>query len=167
MRLTTLKKTETSLDSVVDRLYPNLSDRDRVQVTTDLLKANPQLGVGQPLRPGLVVQVPTRPDRKAKAVGLTDDPVEDLRTNLNEAVSGYQDLLIERAELAMANIARQEELIKQKDIASAIKSSKDATDLAKDLSSALKTQKKALEEDKKVRVELFARIDKDLKTLLG
>lgn len=167
MRLTTLKTTETSLDSVVDRLYPNLSVQDRVQVTSELLKANPQLTAGQPLRPGLVVQVPTRPDRKTKAAGLTDDPIEDLRTSLKEAVSGYQDLLAKRLDEGMANIALQEELLKQKDIASAIKSTKEAPELAKELSSALKTRKKTLEEDKKVRVELFARIDKDLDTLLG
>jgi hypothetical protein len=167
MRLTTLTKTETSLDSVVDRLYPNLSDQQRRRVTAGLLKVNPQLSEGQRLRPGLVIQVPTQPDHKTKAAGLTDDPVEDLRTSLNEAVSGYQDLLTERAKLAMADIARQEELLKQKDVATAIKSSKEATDLAKELAGALKTQKKSLEEDKKVRIELFARIDKDLKTLLG
>lgn len=166
MRLTTLKKTETSLDSVVDRLYPNLSVHDRVQVTSELLKANPQLSAGQPLRPGLVVQVPTRPDRKTKAAGLTDDPVDELRTSLKEAVSGYQDRLTERAELAIADIARQEELLKQKDVASAIKSSREATDLAKELAAALKTQKKALEDDKKVRAELFARIGKDLDALM-
>lgn len=166
MRLTTLKNTETSLDSVVDRLYPNLSGQDRVLVTSDLLKANPQLSAGQPLRPGLVVLVPNRPDRKTKAAGLTDDPVEDLRASLKEAVSGYQDLLAQRLDQAMADLSLQEELLKQKDIANAIKSSKDSIDLAKELASALKTQRKALEEDKKVRLELFARIDKDLNTLL-
>ena len=167
MRLTTLKTTETSLDSVVDRLFPNLSGLERQQVTTDLLKANPQLTAGRPLRPGLVVQVPARPDRKTKAAGLTDDPVEDLLASLQDAVSGYQDLLAKRSDQGMVDIALQEELLKQKDIASAIKSTKEAHELAKELSSALKTRKKALEEEKRVRAALFAHIGKDLDTLLG
>lgn len=167
MRLTTLMTSETTVENVVDRLYPNLSGLERQQVTTDLIKANPQLSADRRLRQGLVIQVPTILDRKTNAAGVTDDPVDDLRTIVKEAVSGYKDLLTERAEKATDDIARQEELLAQDDIPTAIKSSKEASKLAKELANALKTSKKALEDNKKVRADLFARIDKDLDSLFG
>lgn len=167
MRLTTLKKTETTVDSVVQRLYPNLTEGERIAVAADLLKANPQLSTNQPLRPGLVVNVPSRPDRKPKPGGVTDDPVEELRGSLKEAVAGYQDSLAKRLDQALADISLQEELLKQKDILTAIKSTKEAPELAKQLAGALKERKKALAEEKKVQAELFSRIEKDLDTLLG
>ncbi|MBK6714939.1 MAG: hypothetical protein IPG57_07555 [Burkholderiales bacterium] len=162
MRLTTLSSTEKSLDDLVDRLYPNLSGQKRKQVTSALLKENPQLSAAQPLRPGGVIKVPTRAVPQPKVAGLTNDPVEDLRASLKGALSGYQELLAQRIEQGIAEAARQEDLLNEKDIASAIKSSKEAPDLAKQLSTLLKKRKKTLMDEMKSRAELFALIEKDL-----
>jgi phage tail protein X len=167
MRLTTLKTSESDVSALTQRLYPNLSEVKRKQVETALLKANPHLSDTNAFRPGVVVALPTIPDLKPKTGAVSDDPVDEMRSGLQEAVLNYKDDLDKRLDEALAEVASQEALLKQKEVAAAIKATPDAAELAKELTASLRQRKTTLAEQKKTQAETFARIADDIGSLLN
>jgi phage tail protein X len=167
MRLTTLKTSESDVSALTQRLYPNLSEVKRKQVETALLKANPHLSETNAFRPGVVVTLPTMPDVKPKPGVVGDDPVDEMRSGLKEAVLNYKDGLDKRLDEALIEVTSQEELLKQKEVAAAIKATPDAAELAQELTASLRERKKTLAEQKKTQAETFAKIVDDIGSLLN
>jgi phage tail protein X len=165
MRMTTIKTSETSASALVHRLYPTLTESERQQAETALLKANPHLSDSDAFKPGAVVTLPDTPTLKPKATASSDDPLAVTLDLLNDTLKIHQENNANRIDTALANLAVQEETLKNREIAAAIKSTPEADELVKDLAASLKTARKRLAEDKKTQDALFSRIAEDLSTL--
>ena len=59
MRMTTLKTSDSNISTLLQRLYPNLSESKLKQADMALLKANPHLTEAGDFRPGVVVTLPS------------------------------------------------------------------------------------------------------------
>lgn len=165
MRLTTLKKTETTTAALIDRLYPNLTDAQRKKAETELLKANPHLTDAAAFKPDTVIKLPEAPGLKPKAGQAGDDPVKEMLGQLKTALEGYGKLQSMSLDNELAVIADQEALLKDKELAAALKNSPEATEAAKQLSANLGKRKKEAEVDRKERDALFARMAADVDAL--
>lgn len=165
MRITTLKKNETSAGALVQRLYPNLSESQRKKAEADLLKANPHLAEAAAFKPDTVVKLPDTPEFKAKAGAAEDDPIEAALEQLKEVVAGYRHEQTQHIDAELAAIASQEELLKDKEVAAAIKRSPDAGAIAETLKAYLRDGKKALETEAKKRDALFETMLSDMGAL--
>lgn len=167
MRLTTLQKNETSISSLVERIYPNLTEASRKKAEAALIKINPHLSGGNAFRAGVVVTLPTATEFQPRAGVAGKDPVDDMMSGLQDAVASYHDELVKRLDQSVADLSKQEEILKQKEVATAIKGNPAATELAKSLVFSLRERKKSAAEDKKAHDAMFATIAKDLGSLLG
>lgn len=166
MRLTTLKKTETTTAALIDRLYPNLTEAQRKKAETELLKANPHLADAAAFKPDTVVNLPEAPGLKPKAGQAGDDPVNEMLGQLKGAVGSYREDQAKRLGEALADVAGQEEILKDKEVVAAIKKSAEASKLAKELVASLRERQKSLAVEKKAQEEVFAKIMEDLGALL-
>ena len=166
MRLTTLKKTETTTAALIDRLYPNLTEAQRKKAETELLKANPHLADAAAFKPDTVVNLPEAPGLKPKAGQAGDDPVDEMLGQLKGAVGSYREDQAKRLSEALADVAGQEEILKDKEVVAAIKKSAEASKLAKELVASLRERQKSLAVEKKAQEEVFAKIMEDLGALL-
>jgi len=166
MRLTTLKKTETTTAALIDRLYPNLTEAQRKKAETELLKANPHLADAAAFKPDTVVNLPEAPGLKPKAGQAGDDPVDEMLGQLKGAVGSYREDQAKRLGEALADVAGQEAILKDKEVVAAIKKSAEASKLAKELVVSLRERQKSLAVEKKAQEEVFAKIMEDLGALL-
>jgi hypothetical protein len=164
MRITTLKANESSVSALVQRLSPSLTENQRKQAESDLLKANPHLVEGVAFKPGTVVHLPET--LKPKANTASDDPVAGTLDRLQDALKGYGESGAKRIDAAQKELDIQEEILKNKEVLTAIKNAPEAAELAKELAASLKTARKNLSLDKKMQEELLGRIAGDLDTLL-
>ncbi len=166
MRLTTLKKNESDIRLLAQRLYPGLNENTRRQVESALLKANPHLFESGAFRPGIVVSLPSIPDFKPKPGVVSDDPVDEMRTALAEAIKDYKKILDDRMHKVIAEVVNQQDMLQRQDIEEALKNfGPDAQELAKKLAESLDEQRKTLEKEVRSQADLFPRIMKDLESL--
>jgi hypothetical protein len=165
MRMTTIKTSETSVGALVQRLYPTLTESQRQEAASALLKANPHLIDSAAFSPGTVVTLPEVQTFKPKANTASDDPLTETLDLLNDALKVHREQAASRIATALDNLAVQEETLKSGDIAEALKRSPAAAEIAKGLTNTLKLQKKKLAEEKQAQAVLFDRIAEDLDTL--
>jgi phage tail protein X len=165
MRMTTIKTSESSASALVQRLYPTLTESQRRQAESALLKANPHLADSAAFKPGTVVTLPDSSKFKPNANTASDDPVATTLDFLNDALKAHGNSSAKRIDAALEDLVVQEETLKNKEVAAAIKNAPAAAELAKELTARLKTARKTLDEEKKAQEELFGRIAKDIDAL--
>lgn len=164
MRITTLKG-EASLAELADRLFSITDAGARQRAEAALLKANPTLDRASGFLSGAVVVIPEVPDLKIRAAAGDQEPVEDVRRSLLEAVESYQAALRKRTDEAASDLDRQAELLKDREVAAAIRKDEVATNLSKELTASLRTRGKAIAEERKRQEEVFGQMTADLKAL--
>jgi hypothetical protein len=162
MRMTTLKTSDSNISTLLQRLYPNLSESKLKQAEMALLKVNPHLTDAGDFRPGVVVTLPSDTGLKPKPGIVDDDPIDEMHSLLQDSLKVYKDIQATRIDEALAELATQEETLKNKEVAAVIKDLPNAAELAKELTASLRERKKTLAEEKKVQDELFARIGEDI-----
>jgi hypothetical protein len=162
MRMTTIKMSETSASALVQRLYPTLTENQRKQAESALLKANPHLTEAGAFRPGVVVTLPSDTGLKPKPGIVGDDPIDEMCSLLQDSLKVYKDIQATRIGEALAELTTQEKTLGNREVAAAIKNMPNAAELAKDLTVSLRGRKRALAEEKKGQDELFARIGEDI-----
>jgi len=167
MRMTAVESSETNVSALTKRLYPNLSGNALKKAEAALLKANPHLTESATLQPGATVVLPTIPGVKPKRSAASDDPVDDILSQLRDATDDYEEVLAARLETMTAELSGQEAILKKKEVAAAIKASPEAAEKAKSLSASLRERKRLLAEEKKTQKELFALIKEDLSKIFG
>jgi hypothetical protein len=95
MRLITVESRET-VESLADRAYADLTPESRRVAVEALRKANPQLRIGEALKPGMVVQVPDVPGLKPGPDTNAQDPAKDVLALLSNEISDYSKYLAGR-----------------------------------------------------------------------
>lgn len=162
MRMTVVQSSETTVSALAKRLYPNLGESTLKKAEAALLKANPHLRDSAAFKPGATVVLPTIPGVKPRPSATGEDPGDDRRTHLQEAVKEFRTIMAARLDEAGTDLGRQEETLKNRDVVAAINASPEAAALAKKLAKKLAERKKALAEEKRAQEELFARIEEDI-----
>jgi hypothetical protein len=99
MRMTTLKTSESNISTLLQRLYPNLSESKLKQAEMALLKANPHLTEAGDFRPGVVVTLPSDTGLKPKP-GIVDELATQEETLKNKEVAAVIKDMPNAAELA-------------------------------------------------------------------
>jgi phage tail protein X len=162
MRMTTLKTSESSASALVQRLYPTLTESQRKQAESALLKANPHLADIAAFKPGTVVTLPDSSKFRPKPNTTAEDPVTETLDLLSEALKTHGENGARRIDAALEELVVQEATLKNKEVAAAIKNAPEAAEMAKELAASLKAARKTLAEDKKAQEDLFGRIAKDI-----
>lgn len=165
MRMTTLKTSESSASALVQRLYPTLTESQRKQAESALLKANPHLAESAAFKPGTVVTLPDSTKFRPKPNAAAEDPVAATLDMLNEALKTHGENGAKRIDAALEELVVQETTLKNKEVAAAINKAPEAAKMAEELSASLKSARKTLAEEKKAQEELFGRIAQDIDAL--
>jgi phage tail protein X len=164
MRLITVESRET-LESLADRAYADLTPESRRVAVEALRKANPQLRIGEALKPGMVVQVPDvaglrpRPDTNAQ------DPVREVLALLSDEISGYSKHLAGRLATVSNDIKQQTDLLNDSEVGRVLSSTRGAADLAKALGESLNRRSRLIAEAERAQGAAFTQIARDIRSL--
>lgn len=167
MRLTTLINSDVTLEKLAIRLYPKLTDAERIAAAAELLRANPHLSDRSLMQSGLIVKIPSLTGQRININGVPDDPVDDLRVFWKRMLSGYKVQLTQQFEATLASTDWQIQQLARDDVAEAIKTAKpEDSELAVNLAHELKSRRSAVRTEQTNRLKILDQIAKDLDLLL-
>lgn len=165
MRITTIKASDTNIQTLVGRLYPTLNPAARLQVEAALIKANPHLIDATRLKPETVIHLPDT-GFKTAAQSAGDDPVADSLEHLGGSLQEHAKRISRRYQAEAQDIDAQESLLKDKTFQTTIKGDAHATELAKQLLRHLRERKTRIDGERRDRLALMERIANDIITLM-
>ena len=165
MRITTLKKNETDIRLLVQRLYPNLEVGMRTKAEKAMVKANPHLKKAGAFRSGIIVSIPAIQGITVKPAAKSDDPVEEVQDLLLGAVKEFNEKTERSMSQALEDIERQMEVLDNEEVAPVIKKQEKTRAIAEQLTESLVRRKEVVKEEQEAQNELFQKIYKDLKAM--
>jgi hypothetical protein len=142
MPITTLHE-ETSIDALVDGIFPGIAPDERDKVMAALIKANPQIEGLDRLDAGTVLMIPNVPGvgmEPAAGPWGFEDPTGEGSDLIARALQDYGARIAERHELYRDQLQQQAALLKDRELKKALRERPDAEQLVPDIEAAIKTR---------------------------
>ena len=154
---------EKSVNEIADRLFANLTTRQREIAASAILRANPQLDNLDRLPNGTVIHVPRLPELRAKTNRGLENPDAQIANDIVEALSTFREILAARMQESQESTREQLKLAGSAAFKRAITAHDGAEALAAELGRALKQRSVELPQRASVFEAAASRIAKDLK----
>jgi len=153
---------ERSVNEVTDKLFSNLTDRQREIASTAILKANPQLADIKNVRDGTVLRVPKIPELRPKTNRSLENPDAQIANDINDALSHYRKTIGERVAQSQESTKQQMKLAGNTSLKRLLAQHDGASKLADELKGSLKQRATALTERSEKFERAVRQISKDL-----
>lgn len=153
---------ERSVDEIADKLFANLTDRQREIAASAILKANPQLANIRELAAGTVLRVPKLPELRAKTNRSLENPDAQIANDINDALARYRESFAVRLKKSQSTVQAQTKMAGSAGFKRVLEQHVGAGELAKELTRSLKQRATALKDRSENFERAVQRIRKDL-----
>lgn len=153
---------EKSVNELTDKLFTNLTDRQRDIASNAILKANPQLADIRNVRDGTVLRVPKIPELRPKTNRSLENPDAQIANDINDALSRYRKTIGERIAQNQETTKQQLKLAGNTSLKRVLAQHAGGGALADELKSSLKQRATSLKERSEKFERAIQRMSKDL-----
>ncbi len=154
---------ERNVREITDKLFSNLTPRQREKAELALIKANPQLSNIRKLPKGAILRVPDLPELRAKTNRNLENPDDQIVKQISDALDAFGKQMGRQVGNEQKMIKKQTALLKSAKFKKDISNAEVLQALASDANRALSVHSKKIAERQKRVDESIQQVMKDLK----
>lgn len=159
-------RSEKSVSELVDKVYSNLSDKDRKAAEAAIIKANPALKDMSNLKRGTLITIPKVKNLKPKKTRSVTDPDGDLVEDYVQRLDAFSEMLAKNNALRDQQQKESQAVLKKSDVKKILDSSDEAKQVVEQLQQHISEDGKIRKEIETATSKFFKDLQKDLEKLM-
>jgi len=159
-------RTEKSVTELVNKVYSNLADKDRIKAEAAMIKENPALKNFANLKRGTLIRIPEIKNVKRKKTRSVSDPDGELMEDYLERLEVFSETLAKNNDIKDDEQKETQSILKKSAINKLLNEDAEAKKIASDLKKHISEDTKKRKETESQSKKAFSQLKKDLEKFL-